>query len=100
MKNLKMQSTNTSKKVKICCSTNPNLPLPQITNASDELVGKEVEINFDICPADGCNGTGTIATPFGEIECSFCDGTGVDERFCTVKPLKEISANEYRRKKG
>ena len=31
---------------KIICSTNPSLPLPQITNASDELVGKEIEVEF------------------------------------------------------
>jgi hypothetical protein len=31
---------------KIIATTNPSLPLPQITNASDDMVGKEVEVEF------------------------------------------------------
>lgn len=46
MKNLKIQLTDTSKKIKICCSTNPNIPLPQITNPSDNMVGKEIEVEI------------------------------------------------------
>jgi len=58
----------------IYATTNPSLPLPQIINASDELVGKEVEIMLEP----------NIITKFGVNE--------VQDVFAFLKPIsKETS---------
>lgn len=37
---------------KVIATTNPSLPLPQITNVSNDMIGKEVEIEFKSYPDD------------------------------------------------
>ena len=77
-----------------CCrvvgTTNMTILAPFITNQASDLetlTGDEIEINFEICNADGCNGTGTYCTDFSEEICSYCNGTGLDLNSCTVKAV-------------
>lgn len=79
-KNSIYQSCSNGDKIisyKVIATTNPNLPLPQIANASDELVGKEVEVVF--------------YPDYTESPAAFEYGTG--KEVCRIKPIsKETSA--------
>jgi hypothetical protein len=71
--------------VKVICSTNPNLPLPQITNASDDMVDKEVEVEFK-----------TIEVPISSYGISYAMGKGepnTEEKEVAI--LKPISKETY-----
>ena len=82
---------------KVIATTDPLLNLPIIPQSFVQLyvenyqegeVIKEVAVEYEECTAEGCNGAGTIATPFWEYECSDCNGTG--EQLLT-NPDNEIS---------
>jgi hypothetical protein len=74
---------------KIIATTDPSLPLPQITNASDELVGKEVEVEFK-----------TIEVPISSYGISYAMGKGEpnteEKEVAILKPISKETISDER----